>query len=122
MVSLFLVKPYINIGEYYHFRESMKKVFKTGFSSLYNKKVPPNKYLISNYGKLLFGEHTIWPGLVNVIIKNSNYFLIRYDDNLAVLKDLEIEVEEIESLIATVVGHMEISSKLEIIKDYREQD
>ena len=122
MVSLFLVKPHINEGENYHFRESMKRVLKTGFGSFYNKKVPPNGYLISNYGKLLFGEHTIWPGLVKVDARNSNYFLIGYDNDVVVLEDLEIEPREIESLIATVVGHMEISNQLEVIKDYREQD
>jgi len=122
MVNLFLVKPYINTGENYHFRESMKRVLKTGFGSFYNKKVPPNKYLISNYGKLLFGEHIVWPGLVKVGMRNSNYFLIGYDNDLVVLEDLEVETEEIESLIATVVGHMELSNQLEIIKDYREQD
>jgi len=122
MVDLFLINPFITKENTHYFKEYMKKIFKNGFNSFYNKKIVPNKYLISNYGKLLFGEHTIWPGLIKVTKRSSGYFVVGYEDNLIVLKDLEIESKEIESLIATIIGHMELSNQLEIIKDYREQD
>ena len=122
MVKLFLIKPKINPNSYYQFRISMELIFRNGFSSSYNKKLPPNRYLVSNYGKLLFGIHTVWPGILKVVARSNGYFIIGYDEELAVLEDLEIDKNEIITDIATIVGHMELSNQLDIIKDYREQD